>query len=438
MNVIGPQLGKAAGIEVGSAQGEAAPVKPKPAQSATEVPFAPVHLDRRGEVRGAEASRFHALRPLADAMLSLERLPITTAPENAELLRFSSGESPLVGLSVEQLERIAALRTDGIEASVIPRQPRLTSEQRCLENQFVAKVALDPKGTVAQYRQLVGPSQIFEVDLAKHLIPEWGEGKRPANDAERQTRSMGNIALHGTAQVVTALAFLQRLDELALLPQDSEKKHVLVTLGPVAAGKSQLINLLKATDRLNFGAILDAAGEGHAFDAHWVFSECQKRDIPLMVACCVNEPQVNGLLERARQIGRLPDAMTFAASYEQMPKATVEFFSRADVRQALATGVLTTLGIHPGKFDKRSLAHPGEFKAFPDLRVLGKDEHGALILPPTPSVKDVIADKMQKLAVADLPPYLLDAALIGTVLWKDHAKKWLPEDLRELVGWEKP
>ncbi len=45
---------------------------------------------------------------------------------------------------------------------------------------------------------------------------------------------------------------------------------------------------------------------------------------------------------------------------------------------------------------------------------------------------------MQKLAVADLPPYLLDAALIGTVLWKDHAKKWLPEDLRELVGWEKP
>ena len=63
--------------------------------------------------------------------------------------------------------------------------------------------------------------------------------------------------------------------------------------------------------------------------------------------------------------------MTFAASYEQMPKATVEFFSRADVRQALATGVLTTLGIHPGKFDKRSLAHPGEFKAFPDLRVLG-------------------------------------------------------------------
>ena len=186
---------------------------------------------------------------------------------------------------------------------------------------------------------------------------------------------------------------------------------------------------------LNFGAILDAAGEGHAFDAHWVFTECQKRDLPLMVACCVNEPQVGGLIDRALNIGRLPDAMTFCASYEQMPIAATHFFGRGDVRAALREGRLDAMGIHPGQFDKRSLTEPGKFMPFPDLRVLNKDSDGALVVPTGPSPRAVMEDKIDRLAQANLPEYLLQAALIGTVLWRDAAIDWVPPDLSQLAGW---
>lgn len=411
---------------------------PPPAEPRLEAPDAPVNLSSfatSAPSDGVDPRRLELLRPVLSVLSSLDRLALTEAPRDADRLLFRSSESPLVALSVAQLNQISERGLDGVRADTIPRQPLLTHDQRVLETKFVDLLAYNPVEAVSRYRAMVGRRQVFEVDLAKHLVEDWGAGKSPANDTERFARSMGNVALHGTAQVVTALAFLQRLDELALMTVGSPEKQVLVTLGPVAAGKSQLINLLKASDRLNFGAILDAAGEGHAFDAHWVFTECQKRDLPLMVACCVNEPQVGGLIDRALNIGRLPDAMTFCASYEQMPIAATHFFGRGDVRAALREGRLDAMGIHPGQFDKRSLTEPGKFMPFPDLRVLNKDSDGALVVPTGPSPRAVMEDKIDRLAQANLPEYLLQAALIGTVLWRDAAIDWVPPDLSQLAGW---
>jgi hypothetical protein len=373
------------------------------------------------------------LLAIARSVAELREEPVTDPPEGLPVVTYRPGCSPLIGLTRDRLDELARAGPDNLDSFAVPRQPKLTERQRDLEARFVELFAAEPVGTVARYRQHVGDSQIYEVDLAKRCMPDWGRGARPATEAEKYARSLGNIALHTLAQVITALAVLQRLDELAALADDDPAKHALCTMGPVAAGKGQLINLLKAAGKFHFGAVFDAAGEGHALDANWFFDECQMRGIPAMFGYCSNEAQVKGLLDRGVATGRLPDAMTFSASYAESAKNARAFFERPGVLAGQRDGSVEVFGYHLGPFNKRSLTDPS-LSPFPNARALDADERGALRIPAAREPAEIVEEVLRGVArAADLPAHLRDAALIGLVLWPDIVSDWLSSELKAIL-----
>ena len=223
--------------------------------------------------------------------------------------------------------------------------------------------------------QAIGtPDQpIFEVDAMKRMLPDYGSGSKPANDAERAYRLEMNHALHPTAVAIARMAFTERLDQLQKLPDGHPLKQVFVTSGGCAAGKGDLTGIVKDAmgDKATFGAVWDAAGEGDALENAWVLKAAQARGIKAVFGYAEADPttRYQSVLERAGGSGRVVDVMTFINSYVDGATEMKRFMDSPEYKQAVADKQASAFGIAPGEFNRASLSDKSQ-KAYPDVKPL--------------------------------------------------------------------
>jgi hypothetical protein len=262
----------------------------------------------------------------------------------------------------------------------VPRQQRLSASERIAETKFadwVQKNAGAAKEGALKIAEAIGnPDQpIFEVDAMKRLVPEYGSGSKPANDAERAYRLENNHALHPAAQAVAQLAFMQRLDVLAKLPDGHPLKQVFVTSGGCAAGKGDLTGIVKDAlgDKAKFGAVWDAADEGVALENAWVLKAARERGIKAVFGYAEADPttRYQSVLERAGGSGRVVDVLTFINSYGDGAVEFKRFMESPEYKAAVKDGHAAAFGIAPGEFNRASLTDRSQ-KAYPDVKPLNE------------------------------------------------------------------
>ncbi len=312
-----------------------------------------------------------AKRP-GPSMTSPEPDQVVTAPKR--------GETPLIGLHPDHFD--ARLSADDMAAQLakggMPRQPKLSASERAAETSFADWVEKHPhlaKHDALEMAKAIGtPDQpIFEVDAMKRLLPEYGQGSKPATDAERAYRLENNHALHPTAVAIARMAFTDRLDALAKLPDGHPLKQIFVTSGGCAAGKGDLTGIVKDAmgDKATFGAVWDAAGEGDAGENAWVLKAAQARGLKVVYGYAEADPvtRYQSVLERAGGSGRVVDVMTFINSYVDGAVEMRRFMDSPEYKQAVADGQVSAFGIAPGEFNRASLSDKSQ-KAYPDVKPL--------------------------------------------------------------------
>lgn len=307
-------------------------------------------------------------------------LPLVGPPAGAPVLKPRASEPP-IGLPLSAIpasrsfpEGLALLERRGL-----PRFEKLSAAERAHETAFADSIGKNlglavEAFTKASWDPRLG-THVFEVDAAKRLHEGYGTGKAPANPAEAALRLQANHALHPTATAVARLAFLKRLDELAVLPETSPKRAVLVTSGGCAAGKGSLSELVRRLQGdFDFGAVWDAAGEGEALENGWVLEAAQARGLKVTFGFVENDPlvQYDDVLGRAEGTGRVVDPVTFARSYARGSANMKAFLDSPAYSAAVGRGQATTIGLFTGKFDVASLKDRS-LPPYPQLRVLGED-----------------------------------------------------------------
>ena len=122
-------------------------------------------------------------------------------------------------------------------------------------------------------------------------------------------------AAHACAQ----LAFVQKLDDLAKLPEGDPKRSVLVTNGGCGSGKGYALKKgLDGEFKNRFGAIWDSAGEQCSLDNKWILAECAKRGIQTTLVYVHAEPEIafeRAVTKRFEEEGRVVSKRPFAESY---------------------------------------------------------------------------------------------------------------------------
>jgi hypothetical protein len=308
---------------------------------------------------------------------------LTPPPPGRPVTAPKAGETPLIGLHTECFDPTAKAKTlhGQIARTGVPRQPRLSAAERDVEADFADWVQEDPRrATEAALRlaQAAGSAEqpIFEVDGVKRLVPEYGGGGKAASPEEYRFRLEHNHALHPTAVAVARLAFIERLDELAALPEDHPRKRIFVTNGGCAAGKGSLTGIVKDAlgDKATFGAVWDAAGEGDALENAWILRAALHRGISVVYGYAEANPvtRYQGVLERGEDTGRVVDVMTFVNSYADGAAVFRDFLGSAEYEQAVSADRAAAFGINPGEFDLGSLTDKSK-PAFPNLRNLSPE-----------------------------------------------------------------
>lgn len=217
----------------------------------------------------------------------------------------------------------------------IPRLPNLTATERQIETKFASTFERDPQGMAKAFYAIAEKSNfIFETDAAKSLLPEWtrpdlppDEKGKPVHPERAEARATFNTALHQTANAVVKRAFMQRLDEIAKMPEDQRK--ILVTSGGVAGGKGSALGARPELAQ-SVAATWDAAGEQNATENPWLMEECEKRGIKPVFLFVAADPEATwpGAVERAKSIGRMVDARAFADSYAHGAKNFAAFHEK--------------------------------------------------------------------------------------------------------------
>jgi hypothetical protein len=303
----------------------------------------------------------------AKGALKLSELELTGPTPGKRVTDPEAGETPLIGLANRTFdpELTATELATEIRKQGVPRQRRLTGAERKEESEFASMVEADPEAFVRKalaFAQESGDpdSPTFEVDGMKRLMPAYGAGGKPADDAQREYRLTMNHALHPTAVAIARMAFIARLDQLEALPAGDPRKQVFITNGGCGAGKSDLSKIVK--DRMGpntrFGAVWDAAGEGDALETSWILQAAQARGLKTVVGYAEADPEqrFEGVLDRAASKARVVDVMTFVNSYADGQAEMKRFLSSPEFEAARKAGMVEAYGILPGQ------VHPTKFK----------------------------------------------------------------------------
>ncbi len=299
-------------------------------------------------------------------------------PEGKLVQKPRIGECSLIGVENDFFDPAASFadNVERLKARGVPRFEHLTAAERAVESRFAEYVESQPEHAVAGAQILAGGDggrpPIYEVDAMKRLAEGYGTASRPANDEERRFRLRYNHALHPSAVVVARLAFLQKLDELAALPEGDVRRQVFVTNGGCAAGKGSLTGIVKRQlGDIPFGAVWDAAGEGDGLENAWILKACQARNLKVVFGYVENDATqtYNAVLGRAGVASRVVDVATFANSYVEGSRSMKRFLDSPEYRQAVEAGMATAVGIYTGRFDPSSATDPSR-PSYPDLRVL--------------------------------------------------------------------
>jgi len=310
--------------------------------------------------------------------------PDRTAPEPGRpVTQPKQGETPLIGLHTNFFdpESSADELTAQLSQQGVPRQQRLSPEEREAESAFAGWVQANPR--LAKERALLlaqgignADQPIFEVDAMKRLMPDYGPDSKPADEAERKFRLEQNHALHPSAVAVARLAFTARLDELAALPDEDPRKQILITNGGCGAGKSVLTQAVKdgMGDEATFGAVWDAAGEGDALENAWILKAAQARGLKVVVGYAEADPitRYKGVLERAASKGRVVDVLTFINSYCDGATEVRRFMESEEYQRAVAEDQAVAFGVAPGEVNRAAFTDKSQ-KIFPDMRQLNPD-----------------------------------------------------------------
>lgn len=326
----------------------------------------------------------------------------TAPPPGCRTTEPRARQTPLIGLNTDCFDptaSAAALRAQ-VARHGVPRLPRLSPTEREIESSFSEWVQRNPhEATEAALRlaQAGGSAEqpVFEVDGVKRLLPEYGSGSKSASPQEYAFRLHHNHALHPTAVALARLAFIDRLDTLAELPDGDPRKQIFVTNGGCAAGKGSLTAIVKDAlgDKAIFGAVWDAAGEGDALENEWVLRAALHRGIRVVYGYAEANPvtRYQGVLERGEDTGRVVDVLTFVNSYADGAAVFRDFLASAAYREAVAAGRVAAFGINPGEFDLASLTDKSK-PAFPNLRNLNPDGPlGPADLAPPPDKREALA-----------------------------------------------
>jgi hypothetical protein len=232
----------------------------------------------------------------------------------------------------------------------IPRLPNLTRGQRAVESRYAETYLKDPDHAVANYEAALKAGKVgiapnvYATDDIKMLNRDWNPGGHKAGEElgkeTKEAMAKYNTAVHNTANAISKKAFLNKLDEIANLPDGHPQKRVLVTNGGCAAGKgsslarvddpkSPYYRMMPAMHQV--GAVWDAAGEQNATENAWIAHECSKRGIKGIFAYVWADPKDTweasdrGVVRRAMRKGRMVDARLFADSYAEGAKNMHDF-----------------------------------------------------------------------------------------------------------------
>jgi hypothetical protein len=283
----------------------------------------------------------------------------------------------------------------------IPRLPNLNAQERAVEGKFADTFQKDPEGMAKAFYDVAAKNNfIFETDAAKSLMPEWtrpdlppDEKGKPIHPERAEARALYNTAMHQTANAVVKRAFMQRLDEIAKMPEGERK--ILVTSGGVAGGKGSALAAAPELSK-SVAATWDSAGEQNGTENPWLMEECEKRGIKPVFLFVAADPAVTwpGAVERAKSIGRMVDARAFADSY--------------------AHGAKNFAAFHEKHKDRASFVFARAKKDTP-VAFLGK-------MPP--EALGIDADRLYKTSMdyieskrGELPPHIVAGATAGARIW---------------------
>lgn len=229
--------------------------------------------------------------------------------------------------------------------SEIPRLPNLSLEQRDVEDRFATGYLANPERYVAKYRRALEAGKVgvapnvYATDDVKMLNKDWNPGRAKVGESlpkvSKEAMAKYNTAVHATANAISKKAFLQKLDEIAALPEGDPLKSVLVTNGACASGKGSTLSHAAEPDSpynklvpaaAQVGAVWDAAGEQNATENSWILQECKKRGITATFAYVWAEPENTwdapnrGVVRRAIRKGRMVDCRLYADSHAEGAK----------------------------------------------------------------------------------------------------------------------
>lgn len=307
--------------------GEGQPVKPQPKLTLAAKPAEqPAPKPQPAAAGGGQKMGDEAKAQTKVVQLNAVEREATTPPPSGHA-EYSPDPTPPEG-GIAEASRVGVRAHDTPLPPPIPRLPKLTKDERAVEQRFAAAYEKDPDAVVAEYRRqlsagMVGDApNVYGTDDAKMLSPDYNpEGA--SDDEVKDLRGRYNTMLHQTANAIAKKAFVQALDELAKLPPDDPKRQVLVTSGGVASGKGYAIGNIESVNSVakQVGAVWDAAGEQNATENPWVLAECQKRGLKPVFVFVDSDPKetwanpARGVVERAQKKGRMVDARLFADSY---------------------------------------------------------------------------------------------------------------------------
>jgi hypothetical protein len=308
-------------------------------------------------------------------------------------------DEALIGLSLSVLDakRSAADNISMLAVQGVPCWPELTKDERLHEEALIALLTADLTRLVdlfcaAAARTYLGYST-FEVDAAKRFYRAYGAQRTPSGTPELIVRATANHAVLPMATLIARLAFLKTLDGL---PDTADE--IFVTNGGCAAGKGSLLQVVTATmgGSLRTSAVWDAAGEGDAEENAWILEAARVRKLRVIYGFVANNPLATyrSVLDRALEVGRIVDPVTFARSYTRGTANMRAFLASGMYLDAERDGLVSAVGIDAGPWDPVTRTYPSPTPLGTDGTLSASDLVGLVV----PGEDSVIAAAVEILA----------------------------------------
>lgn len=232
----------------------------------------------------------------------------------------------------------------------LPRLTKgLTKDEKLIQDTMCQLFEKDPEKAAKAFTDKIAAKNnyTFEMDAAKGLLPGWSrpdlpdDPKNKVHPERADFRGRYNAVLHQAASAICKKAFMNRLDELAKLPEDDPKRRILVTSGGVAAGKGLALGGAPELSA-GVGATWDAAGEQNCTENEWIMEECEKRGLKPSFLFVHADPikTWQGVVNRAKGQGRMVDAQLFADSYATGAKNFKAFYDKYKDKANFTFGTL--------------------------------------------------------------------------------------------------